>query len=256
MRIQIFSDLHTDISPIKTITVAEDIDAVVVAGDTSEGALHAFERLRQIVPLRLPIVMVLGNHEYYRRYLREEMKEAQSLAPRFNILLLENREIVLGGVRFVGATLWTDYRIFGDNRRISVMQTCASAMNDHRRINLQKKPWRRFRPQEAELLHHRSRLFIEQTLKSPFAGPTIVLTHHAVHRNSVDPAYRDNWLTAAYASDMSELIEAYQPTLWIHGHVHKSFDYSIGQTRIVCNPHGYGSENPAFDGGLIIEIAA
>ncbi|MGO4509306.1 metallophosphoesterase [Bradyrhizobium sp. 2TAF36] len=114
MRIQIFSDLHADVLPIKHIVLAEGIDVVVVAGDTCEGARRAFERLRQIVPLAIPIVMVMGNHEYYRRFLPPELEEARALAPSFNVHLLEDAEVTLGGTRFVGATLWTDYRLFGD----------------------------------------------------------------------------------------------------------------------------------------------
>ena len=53
---------------------------------------------------------------------------------------------------------------------------------------------------------------------------------------------------------MSATIDAYQPQLWVHGHVHNSCDYKVGDaTRIVCNPHGYGDENPRFDGSLVVE---
>lgn len=256
MRIQIFSDLHADVLPIEPILIAENIDAVVVAGDTAEGARRAFEQLRQIVPMAIPIVMILGNHEYYRRFLPPELEEARALAPSFNVNLLEDAEVALAGVRFVGATLWTDYRLFGDGRQAAVMQTCAAAMNDHRLIGWLKKPWLRFRPQEAELLHQRSRAFIEEALAVPFPGPTVVVTHHAVHRNSVAPVYRDDWVTAAFVSDLSKLIEAHQPALWIHGHVHNSFDYRVGQTRVICNPHGYGDENPAFDCTLVVDVGA
>ena len=81
-----------------------------------------------------------------------------------------------------------------------------------------------------------------------------MITHHAAHWNSIDPFYANDPLTAAFVSDMSKLIETYQPALWIHGHVHNSSDYFVGNTRIVCNPHGYGSENVNFDGSLVIEI--
>jgi Icc-related predicted phosphoesterase len=254
MKIQIFSDLHVGVLPIKPIKVAKDVDVIVVAGDTCEGALPAFEHLRRIVPMPVPIVMVMGNHEYYRRFLAAELKEAQSLAPQLNIHLLENATVALGGVRFVGATLWTDYRLFGDANQAWVMSVCADGMNDHRRIGWLKQPWRRFRPQEAALLHHRSRAFIGATLASPFAGPTVVVTHHAVHWDSVDPAHRSDQLTAAYVSDLSGLIETFQPRLWVHGHIHKSSDYHVGNTRVVSNPHGYGNENPHFNGALVVEI--
>lgn len=38
MKLQIFSDLHCDVAPIKLIAIGEDVDAVVVAGDTCQGA--------------------------------------------------------------------------------------------------------------------------------------------------------------------------------------------------------------------------
>ena len=96
MKIQIFSDLHLDVAAIKPITIMDGIDAVIVAGDTCEGALKAFEHLRRIVPLSIPILMVMGNHEYYRRFLPDELALAREHAPSFNIHLLENDNIVLG----------------------------------------------------------------------------------------------------------------------------------------------------------------
>jgi Icc-related predicted phosphoesterase len=63
-------------------------------------------------------------------------------------------------------------------------------------------------------------------------------------------------VTAAFVSDMSASIEKHQPALWIHGHVHISSDYRVGNMRIVCNPHGYGSENPQFNGALVVELQA
>jgi hypothetical protein len=46
-------------------------------------------------------------------------------------------------------------------------------------------------------------------------------------------------LDAAYASNLEALIMRRQPELWIHGHIHEAADYSIGDTRVVCNPRGY-----------------
>ena len=262
MKAQIFSDLHMDVAPIKPISIVEGVDCVIVAGDTCEGVLHAFANLRRIVPIEIPIVMVLGNHEYYRSCLPEELALARAHASTFNIHCLENETVVLGSgagrpIRFTGATLWTDYRLFGEARRPAVMNTCADAMNDHRRITWQKRPWLRFRPQEAALLHHRSKSFIESVLATPFDhGPTVVVTHHAVHWNSILDKYRNDPVTGAYLTDMTATIEAYRPDLWVHGHVNNSSDDWIGKTRVICNPHGYGNENPNFDGSLVVEIGA
>jgi Icc-related predicted phosphoesterase len=52
------------------------------------------------------------------------------------------------------------------------------------------------------------------------------------------------------------MIERYQPALVVHGHIHNSVDLRVNQSRIVCNPHGYGNENPAFEGSLVVEIGS
>ena len=254
LRVQIISDLHLDVAAHKPIAIADNVDAVIVAGDTCEGVLRAFEQLRRIVPMAIPIAMVLGNHEYYRRFVPDELSLAREHAPSFNIHVLENDAVVIGGVRFVGATLWTDYAVFGEANVAGVMNACASGMNDHRLIGWQKQPWLRFRPQEALLLHQRSRAFLDEMLATPCEGPTVVVTHHAPHWDSVHPRFRSDPVTGAFASDLSSLIVLHQPSLWVHGHVHNSSAYRVGASRIVCNPHAYGPENPAFNGQLVVEV--
>ena len=83
----------------------------------------------------------------------------------------------------------------------------------------------------------------------------MVVTHHAPHPGSLHPRYADDMLSAAFVSDLSSIIEAGQPALWVHGHVHTSFDYRVGATRVLCNPHGYGAENPDFEPSLVVEVA-
>jgi Icc-related predicted phosphoesterase len=254
MRIQVFSDLHADVAPVKPITVGANVDAVLVAGDTCQGAENAFETLRGIVPMHIPVVMTMGNHEYYRRCVPQELASARAKAPSYGIHLLENDTAAIDGVRFVGCTLWTDYRLFGSANVAPAMRAAAQGLNDHRRIAWSKQPWARFRPAEALLLHSRSRLFLRTTLQAEHAGPTVVISHHAPHPRSLHPKYEKDLLSAAYVSDLEDLIVAAAPELWVHGHVHASFDYQVGATRVLCNPHGYGGENPDFDAALIVEM--
>lgn len=90
-------------------------------------------------------------------------------------------------------------------------------------------------------------------------------THHAPHPNSVHQKYKDDLLSAAFASDVSELLEG--ADLWIHGHVHDSFDYRVGRCRVVANPAGYvlnrrsirrmeeaALENAQFNPRLVVEV--
>ena len=256
MRLQVFSDLHVDVRQPKAIQVVPSVDAVVVAGDVCEGAERAFAHLRQIVPMPIPIVMTLGNHEFYRRCWREEVAQACSVAPLYGIHLLENDQVIVGNVRFIGATLWTDYALFGEGYVPLAMHAAGDGLNDHRRITWSKEPWARFRPQDALGLHRQSRGFIETALAKPVDGATtVVVTHHAPHPRSIHPRYGDDLLSAAFVSDLTAVIEAGQPQLWVHGHVHDAFDYQVGATRVLCNPNGYGNENAAFDPALVVEVA-
>jgi 3',5'-cyclic AMP phosphodiesterase CpdA len=270
VKIQIFSDIHADVAPLKLIVIGPDVDIVVVAGDIAEGAENSFAVLRRIVPGRIPIIFAMGNHEYYRRFLGEELAFARAIAPKLNIRLLENDTAIIGGVRFAGASLWTDYRIFGDPNASAAMHAARFGMNDHRLIGWKREPWARFRPQEAALLHAASRAFFAETFASTFDGITVALSHHAPDIGSVPARYASDILSAAFASTaLSELDLALHrageappapagksPDFWIHGHIHDSADYRVGATRVISNPHGYGRENAKFDPTFIIEVGS
>jgi Icc-related predicted phosphoesterase len=277
VKIQIFSDLHTDVAPIKPIAIGEDVDAVVVAGDTCQGVRNAFIALRRIVPERVPIVLVAGNHEFYRRYIPSEITEAKAIAANYNAVFLADDVAVLGATtRFIGATLWTNYRLFGATNAPAAMETARRSLNDHRVISWSKIPWLRFRPEEALLLHERSKAFIVAALNTPFSGSTVILTHHAPHFGSVAKGpYQNDFLTAAYVSDLTDVLmidagagastgavdatvketsNSNWSRIWLHGHIHSSSDYVVGTTRILSNPHGYGFENRGFNAQFIVEV--
>jgi Icc-related predicted phosphoesterase len=256
MRLQILSDLHVDAGGIHRPQLATDVAVLVVAGDVCAGIETGFQVLRQSVPMTTPIVMVLGNHEFYGFGHAAELARARGLGGTYNIQVLENDVVVIGNVRFAGATLWTDYELFGHANRDTCMQAAQMGLNDHRLIGLTTggSNDRRFKPLDALALHQQSRAYLEQTLAEPHDGPTVVVTHHAPHEKSVATRYNRSPLTGAFVSDLSPLIKAHRPALWVHGHTHTSFDYLVGTTRIICNPAGYGAENPAFDAALVVEV--
>jgi predicted phosphodiesterase len=258
MNVQIFSDLHVDVSQPPPITIGSDVDVVVVAGDTAEGAQNAFVALRHIVPEKIPIVTVMGNHEYYHGCVREELALARELAPALNVHFLENDSVVLKtagtSARFAGCSLWTDYQVFGTQNTATAMRAAWRGLNDHRLITWTKKPWTRLRPEQAALMHSASKAFLTETLATPFPGPSIVVCHHG-HRQSAHPQFQTDILTAAYVSNLT-FIEEFQPELFIHGHVHWPFDYHVGRTRILCNPRGYPGENPNFNPALVVEVGS
>ncbi|MFC5415934.1 hypothetical protein ACFPL7_13955 [Dongia soli] len=132
-------------------------------------------------------------------------------------------------------------------------------MNDYVRIKI-RDPFSgekiRLTPQNTSDFHLASRRFIEAELARKFNGYTIILTHHAPSGQSLPSFRQEDPHAAAYASSLEDLIEAFQPHLWAHGHVHSSADYTIGSTRVVCNPRGYVPDysNRAFNSELVVEL--
>jgi Icc-related predicted phosphoesterase len=252
MRLQIFSDLHIDISPGFVPRLAPGVDAVVVAGDVSEGIGQAIGWLRAHLGRDIPIVLVAGNHEFFARIRPEERKAGARAAVEHGVAFLDDTTTVIGGVRFVGSTLWASYEIYGAHRRDEMIEVARRKMMDHRRIL--EEPGRFITPEECLALHERAREFLDGCLSTPHHGPTVVVTHNGPHPSSLVDKHRENLSSAAFISDLSELIDRHQPALWIHGHTHVSLDYHVGATRIVCNPLGYGAENPSFDPSFVVEV--
>ncbi len=254
MKVQILSDLHIDVVGGFAPTLAPNVDALIVAGDVQEGAAKALAFLRTHVPSPTPIIFVLGNHEFYGHAVVEERAAANAAAAVHGVHVLDDATVELDGMRFVGATLWTDFCLNGEAMQASDMAFARDQMNDYSRISLQKKTWQRFTPANSLAIHRASRAFIWQELEQRFNGPTVVITHHAPHANSIHTRFERSSINPAYVSDQTAIIERFMPALWVHGHVHNSFDYQVASTRIVCNPRGYGAENPRFDPHLVIEV--
>lgn len=256
MRIRILSDLHLETGPIKLPGL--DTDVVVLAGDIDEGTRGVEWAKRTFSQ---PVVYVPGNHEYYGGKLGHTLDKMRQAAAGSNVHVLDCEEWHFEGVRFLGATLWTDYRLTG-NQPLAEWDA-SQRLNDFKRI--QSANCSTVRPGEFLLEHAEARSFLERKLQEPFEGKTVVVTHHApsglsVARRHHDQAVKgDSHLNASFASNLDGLLMMHNG-LWIHGHTHDAWDYFIGDTRIVCNPRGYlnqkgqSLEPTGFDKSLTVEI--
>jgi Icc-related predicted phosphoesterase len=254
MRLWVISDLHLDVNRDRVPLAAVAADVAVIAGDLMEGTEHAIDWLARVIRPRMPVVFVAGNHEFYGSLYREEIACGRAAARAAGINLLENDCVEIGGARFVGGTMWTDFAIDGHDNVETAMMFCSRALNDHARIGWDDFVVHRFMPEHARDLHLGTRATISDVCARTFDGPTIVVTHHAPHPRSIAERFQASPVNAGFVSDLTELIQAARPALWVHGHTHNSFDYRVGTTRVVCNPHGYGAVNAGFDPGLVIEV--
>ena len=162
---------------------------------------------------------------------------------------LECNAIVIDDVRFVGTTLWTNFAIYAQSRRdVDItMRATENVVTDFRVI---QKDGSRFTPEESVKIFCASARFLAATLAERFDGKTVVVTHHAPSPLSIHHKYAGHILNGAVASNLEYFMQGpTAPALWIHGHAHDSFDYTVnGITRVVANPRGYtsrhGTENP------------
>jgi len=255
MRLHVLSDLHLGFGALER--PRNNADLVVLAGDIArprDAAAFAssFDR---------PVLMVFGNHEFYGSSLDGAADELKALCAGTQVRVLDTDEIVVGGVRFLGATLWTDFALFGEGEPMATAMAAArERIRDFSRIRIAESSASMFTPEDARALFHRHASWLADRLAAPHAGPTVVITHHAPSRLSIHPRFAGSLINACFVSDAEHLLGGDRVQLWIHGHTHDSFDYRVKGTRVVCNPRGYAkngvNENALFDPNLVVDVLA
>lgn len=262
MKLWILSDLHLELQDEIPLPVP-DADVCVLAGDITAPLEASLAWAVDQIGEHMPVVLVPGNHEFYGDSYHGGMYrglKAYARDPRVHLLV--NDCVVIGATRFIGSTLWTDYAL--DASRASAaardsdiawaMRNAEGMLMDHQRIARDDNSWLRWSPSDARAAHLVARIYVETVLEVPHEGPTVVVTHHAPSPLSIAPRFLGSPLNPAFASDLTAMIMRYQPNAWVHGHVHHSVGYVLGETQVVCNPRGYGDENPDFDPAFVLDV--
>lgn len=248
MKLYVLSDVHIEFEPFEPPVV--DADLVILAGDVhvkNMGLIWAQEKFKDI-----PVVYVLGNHEYYGEALPKHLEKLKEQAAGTNVTILENQSFEFGGVTFLGCTLWTDFRLFGDPRIAGHEAT--QVMTDYKKIRV-SPTCRKLRSIDTAGIHFKSIGWLKEQVDLKPKRKLVVVTHHAPSRRSIPEHYKEDILSAAYASDLDEFVASSGADLWVHGHLHTQQDYTIGNTRVICNPRGYPDEpNDNFVPDLVVEI--
>ena len=251
VKIRVLSDLHLEFQDWNPPDVESDI--IVLAGDIHSGT-RGVEWARRQFPIT-PVLYVPGNHEFYGREIQLTLSDLQRAGRRFGVDVLHGRGIVVGGIRFLGATLWTDFALNGaDAQSIArAMSDAKYGMSDFSVIRHEAHGL--FRPEDARAMHIEQAGWIGERIRDYFPGPTVLVSHHLPHPRSIHRKYLGSTLNPSFASDLSRLMGS-PVAVWIHGHTHDSCDYVEEGTRVVCNPRGYGpfELNTAFDPMLTIEV--
>jgi len=250
MKLLILSDLHLEFSNLSFADTEADV--IILAGDISKSD-HGIYWARSTWPDK-HIIYVAGNHEFYGYNRLEVLARLRITARETDVHFLDNEEVVIDDVRFLGATLWTDFKLFGVDLKMNCMYEGESSLNDFRVI---KEGERNFSALDSINLHNASVAWLTKAIREPFDGKTVVVTHHLPSADSVVARFKKDLLSACFASKLDHLMG--KPVLWVHGHTHDNLDYEIRGTRVFCNPRGYSidgirNENARFNPEFVLEL--
>lgn len=254
MKLWIWSDLHLEMQDIPLPERAPDgVDAILCAGDLCNAPDLGRQAFDIVHHYDLPLIFVPGNHEFYwggwmsrskpsdHRVMRRAAEASKSW--RHPLILLDDGIAEMGGVLFIGGTLWTDFRM-GLEREADLrerMKWASMRLADFSQIRLGDGEL--LSPQVMLGLHRMTYGSIQRQLAIPFDGKRVVVTHNLPHPDCTPEIYRGsdaNYLFACSEHVFGDILDSdAAPSLWVCGHTHHPVDVTVGRTRIVCNPHGY-----------------
>lgn len=236
MKVKVMSDCHLEFGPMEP----GEGDVLVLAGDicTAEDidinpAYMKF--FHKCVKNYNKVYYVMGNHESYGCSIEETERILRNDLPN-GITLLHNQSEYYEGTHFIGCTLWTDL----NNHDSILMKRVERCMNDYAMIHDNS-------PTKSLERHKHSMEWLHQVLPT-LRGDVFMITHHAPSFKSIS-SYYAHGIEGAYATNLEAFIQRYDSIkTWVHGHIHTSNDYYVGQCRVISNPRGYHPDalNPQF----------
>jgi len=280
MKVQLASDLHLEFADvmIKNDTGA---DVLILSGDIlvaddlrnqpadlsladipDEGFGRAKRALRyRDFFLRVSfqfkhVIYIMGNHEHYHgKFDRSAgiIRETLGYLNIHNVYLLDRDTKLIDDVYFIGGTMWTDCNK-SDALTLYHLEQC---MNDFRVIRIANENFKKFLPLRTVKEFTNTRDYFKTVIGNlPQDAKVVVCSHHAPSHLSIHEIYKhDTLMNGGYSTDMSEFIlDRACIKVWTHGHMHNNFDYMVGDTRVICNPHGYPGENDSFDFNFTFEV--
>ncbi|MFC1782261.1 metallophosphoesterase [Planctomycetota bacterium] len=248
MKVHVLNDLHVEFEPFDPPET--DAEVVILGGDIhvgKKGLKWAQENFKG-----KPVIYVLGNHEYYGQAIPKHTDKLKELAEGTNVHILENDIFVINEVMFLGCTLWTNFKLWG-NPQIAG-DAARQKMTDYKKIRVSPQ-YRKIKPIDTVGIHYKSLNWLGENLIKTHDAKVVVITHHAPSPRSFSEKHQEDILGAAYVSHLDDFVEKSGAALWIHGHLHVQRDYMIGNTRVLCNSRGYPDEyNNEFIADYEVEI--
>ena len=265
-KIKILSDLHIEFQKFDYIPSGEDI--LILAGDVHVRNQH--EDFISQIPKGIEILFVKGNHETYGGIHEDVIDFFKGLEKKSqNFHFLENSSYEIDDLVFFGGTGYTDFCLYGKESQYIHSIVAQNRINDFlyskkRNLNYKTKTFLDveyvpgFSTWSAEDHLNEHKKFVKALRKFLYKDyadhpKKIVVSHFLPSEMSIDPKYAGSNVNPYFAANLERFFGKSVP-LFVHGHTHRSSDYVLKNTRVICNPKGYRGENRDFDLNLIVEI--
>lgn len=254
MKLQYASDLHLEFSANSSYLKLNPLevcgDVLVLAGDIGYLGDDNYEKhsfwdwasanYRQVV-------VIPGNHEFYKLFNIDELYDGWSYPIRSNISYHYNAVIPLDNdIDLIATTLWSHIDIWNAFRT-------EAAVNDFKRIRSGSEllTWMRFNEE-----HVRCISFLAESVKHSQAKHIVVATHHVPSFELMSGEFRGSVLNGAFTVELGDYIAGSPIGYWIYGHSHRNIDKVIGKTQCLSNQLGYvfQNEHQSFSRNSYIEI--
>lgn len=228
-------------------------EVLVIAGDIGHHNAQNIFVLKAIKELfdYKKIFLVLGNHDYYLlsynlidKYKSDSINRVNDIKKlcnkEENIHLLMGDIVEYKGVKFGGTGMWYDGKYL---ERLDI------TMNK-KKINTRWKESMR----DASSIYGINRydaLFKSEIekLRLIYDKADVIITHinPSINPSHTHRQYILNKMNGFYSFDGEYYLENTSAKYWVFGHTHKTIEYEVYDTKVVCNPLGYPQENCNFE---------
>lgn len=241
MRVQYASDLHLEFGEnsrwLKEHPLIPSADILVLAGDIGylgddNYISHPF--WNRVSEDFNQVIVVPGNHELYKFFDINELRNGWQLEIRHNVSVCYNSVIALNEeTDLIASTLWAHIPPSEEY----LTERCVS---DFKRI---RNGEFRLSAQRFNEEHEVCRNFIEKAVSESNAERIVVATHHVPSFALMAEEFKDSSINGAFTVELAGMIAESRINCWIYGHSHRNIDKMIGSTRCVSNQLGYVFQN-------------
>lgn len=239
----VMSDLHLEHGTKIEIPLIEGVKFLILAGDIGSNQSH-LEFIKDCAS-KYTVIYILGNHEFYGFTLKE-VRDFWSSVEIENFHFLDNSSVVIDDIEFIGSTLWIDF----NRQNFHTMYNAPTEIKDFQKIfNANNDEY--ITPEDIYSEFEKSYAYLKDALYDDNGYVKVLVTHYGFSHQSVHPSYREHQsdlkMNHYFTNNLDNFIGNSLAKIAIHGHMHTSTDYMLGDVHVICEPLGYpDASNPEF----------